>query len=168
MNLCKIVSKHQSDWLLILQTWICRNILLFRSPNSQFSHLNYLLRLVWQSGKISPYSSSPFPPKMALSVAAPITTTAVRRLPSSSSDKSLKLSHFSSLHFPSELRSFRSQCIQSKLRRRTLAPVITHRDKSGLFGFFLYLIFRFLSLCEVKEPLLILLLISAFCVEMYF
>ncbi|XP_057774077.1 thioredoxin Y2, chloroplastic-like [Salvia miltiorrhiza] len=69
---------------------------------------------------------------MAISLAAAVTTTAVRLCPPSSPDSS-KLSHFSSLQFPSELRNFRSHHVKSRLRRRTLALVASKNQTFSSF-----------------------------------
>ncbi|XP_042064330.1 thioredoxin Y2, chloroplastic-like [Salvia splendens] len=71
---------------------------------------------------------------MALSLSAAITTryaTTVRPCPSSSPKS--KLSHFSSLQLPSELRNFRSQHVKSRLRRRTFALVASKNQTFSSF-----------------------------------
>ncbi|KAG8389822.1 hypothetical protein BUALT_Bualt01G0018400 [Buddleja alternifolia] len=72
---------------------------------------------------------------MAVSVAEAIPRTVARTSPFASSDRS-KLSHFSSLQFPSELRSFRirNHCLKSKLRHRTITLVASKKQTLSSFG----------------------------------
>ncbi|PIN02922.1 Thioredoxin-like protein [Handroanthus impetiginosus] len=69
---------------------------------------------------------------MAISVGAAILGTVVKKFQSSSSENS-KLSRFSSLQFPSQLR-IGSQCLKSKLRYRTLTLAASENPSYSSFN----------------------------------